>query len=148
MSWRSNSACLGERGTLVSGLAAVTQQSSNSAAGGARSRLGLVVKGFTYRLVGDSGPVGSSHARSRSTGSAADRGAPVLRQGAAVGERFGFASYPLLRLTEAAAGTAAEDKKAGPRIQSQVRGIVYAEPAMRTFSFIAGIPACNRASCR
>ena len=51
---------------------------------------------------------------------------------------FGFAAYALWRLSEAAFGTAAEGRKAGPRVQSLVRGIVYAFFAVTTFSFIAG----------
>ncbi|MEP6528211.1 MAG: DUF1206 domain-containing protein, partial [Nocardioidaceae bacterium] len=51
---------------------------------------------------------------------------------------FGFAAYALWRLSEAAFGTAAQGRKAGPRLQSLVRGIVYAAFAVTTFSFIAG----------
>ena len=51
---------------------------------------------------------------------------------------FGFAAYAVWRLSEAAFGTAAEGRKAGPRVQSLVRGIVYATFTVTTFSFIAG----------
>ena len=51
---------------------------------------------------------------------------------------IGFAAYAIWRLSEAAFGTAAEGKKAGPRAQSLVRGIVYAALAVSTVSFIAG----------
>ncbi|MDP9117836.1 MAG: DUF1206 domain-containing protein [Actinomycetota bacterium] len=50
----------------------------------------------------------------------------------------GFAAYALWRLSEAAFGTAAEGRKAGPRLQSLVRAIVYAAFAVTTFGFIAG----------
>jgi hypothetical protein len=50
----------------------------------------------------------------------------------------GFAAYALWRLSEAAFGTAAEGAKRGPRVQSLVRGIVYAAFAVTTFGFIAG----------
>jgi hypothetical protein len=51
---------------------------------------------------------------------------------------LGFAAYALWRLGEAAFGTAAEGKKAGPRLQSLVRGIVYGALSVTTFAFIAG----------
>jgi len=54
---------------------------------------------------------------------------------------IGFAAYALWRLSQAAFGTAAEGSKAGPRLKSLVRGIVYAGFAVSTFSFIAGTPA-------
>ena len=50
----------------------------------------------------------------------------------------GFAAYALWRLSEAAFGTATDGKKAGPRAQSLVRGIVYAALAVSTVTFIAG----------
>ncbi|MGI8878925.1 MAG: DUF1206 domain-containing protein [Jatrophihabitans sp.] len=50
----------------------------------------------------------------------------------------GFAAYAIWRLSEAAFGTATDGKKAGPRAQSLVRGIVYAALAVSTVSFIAG----------
>ena len=49
-----------------------------------------------------------------------------------------IAAYALWRLSEAVFGTAVEGRKAGPRLQSLVRGIVYASFAVTTFSFIAG----------
>jgi hypothetical protein len=51
---------------------------------------------------------------------------------------FGFSAYAIWRLVEAGFGTAAEGRKVGPRVQSLVRGIVYAGFAVTTFSFIAG----------
>lgn len=51
---------------------------------------------------------------------------------------FGFAAYALWRLSEAAVGTAAEGDETGPRLQSLVRGIIYAALSVTTFSFIAG----------
>ena len=50
----------------------------------------------------------------------------------------GFAGYALWRLSEAAYGTAAEGAKTGPRIQSLVRGLIYASLCASTVSFIAG----------
>lgn len=57
----------------------------------------------------------------------------------------GFAAYAVWRLAEAAFGTAAEGRKTGARIQSLVRGIVYAGLAVTTFSFIAGASGPSQA---
>jgi hypothetical protein len=51
---------------------------------------------------------------------------------------FGFAAYAIWRLSEAAFGTAADGKKAGPRLKSLGRGLVYGALSVSTFSFIAG----------
>jgi hypothetical protein len=50
----------------------------------------------------------------------------------------GFATYTLWRLSQAAFGTAADGNKTGPRIQSLVRGLIYAGLCASTVSFIAG----------
>lgn len=50
----------------------------------------------------------------------------------------GFACYSLWRLSEAAFGVAGEGRKAGPRIQSLVRGLVYAFLAYSAVSLIQG----------
>jgi hypothetical protein len=51
---------------------------------------------------------------------------------------LGFAAYAVWRLTSAAFGSTADDKKAGSRLRDLVRGIVYAAFSVSTFSFIAG----------
>lgn len=53
---------------------------------------------------------------------------------------LGFLGYALWRLSEAAFGTAAEGRKAGARLKSLVRGVVYLAFAVSTFSFLAGNP--------
>jgi hypothetical protein len=50
----------------------------------------------------------------------------------------GFACYSLWRLSEAAFGVAGEGRKAGPRVQSLVRGLVYAFLAYTAVSLIQG----------
>jgi hypothetical protein len=51
---------------------------------------------------------------------------------------FGLGAYALWRFIEAATGTATDGKKAGPRLKSAARGIVYAALCVSTFAFIAG----------
>ena len=51
---------------------------------------------------------------------------------------IGLACYALWRLSEAAFGTATDGKKAGPRLKSLVRGLIYAASAVSTFLFVAG----------
>jgi Domain of Unknown Function (DUF1206) len=58
---------------------------------------------------------------------------------------IGFGAYALWRLSEAGFGTAGEGAKAGPRVQSLFRGIVYAVFCVSTFSFIAGHPGQGQA---
>lgn len=50
----------------------------------------------------------------------------------------GFACYALWRLSEAAFGVAGEGRKAGPRVQSLVRGLVYAFLAYSAVSLLQG----------
>jgi hypothetical protein len=50
----------------------------------------------------------------------------------------GLAGYALWRFSEAAFGTVTDGPKAGPRIQSFVRGAIYTAMAIMTFAFVAG----------
>lgn len=51
---------------------------------------------------------------------------------------LGFAAYALWRFSEAAFGVSGEGRKAGPRLKSAVRGVIYAGFAVLTFDVIAG----------
>lgn len=114
---------------------------SNSPAMAALARFGLAVRGFVYLVIGW---LAVQIALGRRTHEANQRGALVTLASHPFGQvllwilGFGFGAYALWRLSEAAFGTAAEGRKAGPRLQSLVRGIVYASFAVTTFSFIAG----------
>jgi hypothetical protein len=133
----------------VTGIEAATQRASNSAAVAVLGRFGLAVRGFTYCVIAW---LAIQVALGHRTQEADQRGALVTVAHQSFGRvllwviGFGFASYSLWRLTEVAAGTAGEGKKAGPRIQSLVRGIVYAGLAVSTFSFIAGTSRRSQAS--
>ena len=50
----------------------------------------------------------------------------------------GFAGYAVWRLSEAAFGVTGEGKKAGPRVQSLVRGLIYAGLAVTGVALLGG----------
>jgi hypothetical protein len=52
--------------------------------------------------------------------------------------RIGFAAYALWRLSEAAFGAAGDGKRAGPRLRSLGRAVVYAGLAYLTFEVLSG----------
>ena len=117
------------------------RQVSDSSAMSAVARFGLATRGFSYLVIGW---LAVQIALGRHPHEANQRGALATVAGHPYGKvllwilGFGFAAYALWRLSEAAFGTAAEGRKTGPRVQSLVRGIVYAGFALTTFSFIAG----------
>ncbi|MCW2494461.1 DUF1206 domain-containing protein [Jatrophihabitans sp.] len=51
---------------------------------------------------------------------------------------IGLAAYGLWRLSQAAFGVAGEGTKAGPRLQSLARGVIYLGLSVSTFTFLAG----------
>lgn len=122
-------------------LEASARQASNSPAMAAVARFGLAVRGFVYLVIGW---IALQIALGHRTQEANQRGALAEVAHQPFGKvllwilGFGFAAYALWRLSEAAFGTAVAGRKAGPRLQSLIRGIVYASFAVTTFSFIAG----------
>jgi hypothetical protein len=125
----------------MSKLESSARQASNSPAMAAIARFGLAVRGFIYLVIGW---IALQIALGHRTQEANQRGALAEVAHQPFGKvllwvlGFGFAAYALWRLSEAAFGTAVAGRKAGPRIQSLVRGIVYASFAVTTFTFIAG----------
>ncbi|MDT7578635.1 MAG: hypothetical protein QOH17_4968 [Pseudonocardiales bacterium] len=117
------------------------RQASNSPAMAAVAKFGLFARGFIYLVIGW---LAVQIALGHHTHEANQRGALVTVAGHPFGQvllwilGFGFGAYALWRLSEAAFGTAAEGRKTGPRLQSLIRGVVYATFAVTTFSFIAG----------
>jgi hypothetical protein len=107
----------------------------------ALARFGLAVRGFVYVVIGW---LAIQIALGHRSQEANQRGALATVVQHSGGKLLlwilglGFAAYALWRLSEAAFGTAAEGRKTGPRVQSLVRGVVYAFFAVTTFSFIAG----------
>ncbi len=114
--------------------------SHNPAMKGA-ARFGLASRAFVYIVIGW---LAIQIARGHSSHEANQRGALADIATHSYGivllwlMALGFAAYAIWRLTEALFGTAAEGDKAGPRLKSAARGVIYAGFAISTFSFIAG----------
>jgi len=114
---------------------------SQSAAMAAGARLGLACRGFVYLMIGWLAVQiarGHGNTEANQKGALADiarhSGGKALL--AVIG--VGLAGYALWRFSEAAFGTAADGPKAGPRLQSLVRGVVYAVLAVTAFGVAAG----------
>ena len=107
----------------------------------AMARFGLAARGFIYLVIGW---LALQIALGKHTRQANQRGAlaTVAQHSSGLALLwilgFGFAAYSLWRLSEAAFGTATDGSKAGPRVQSLIRGVVYAALTVTTFSLIAG----------
>jgi uncharacterized membrane protein len=105
------------------------------------ARAGLTARGIIYLLVGW---VAILVAVGQSQREADQRGALELLADHPFGIvllwllAVGFAGYALWRLTEAAFGVAGEGRKAGPRLQSLARAVVYAGFSYLTFTVISG----------
>lgn len=122
-------------------VASSARRASNSHTMTALARFGLAARAFVYVVIGW---LAIQIARGHGSHQANQRGALAAIAQHTYGLVLlwilgvGFAAYAVWRLSEAAFGTAAEGAKAGPRVQSLVRGIVYAALCVSTFSFIAG----------
>lgn len=122
-------------------LASSARRASHGQAVSGLARFGLAARAFVYIVIGW---LAIQIARGHGSHEANQRGAvsDIAQHSYGVALLWllglGFAAYAIWRLSEAAFGTAAEGKKAGPRAQSLVRGIIYAGFAVTTFSFIAG----------
>ena len=114
---------------------------SDSPAARALARSGLVARGIIYILIGWLAiEVAIGHSSQRPS----QAGALQLLAGKSYGLvtlwllGIGFAGYALWRLSEAAFGVTGEGRRAGPRLKSLVRAIVYAFLSVLTFKVIAG----------
>ena len=122
-------------------VASSARRASNSRAMAGLARFGLAARAFVYVVIGW---LAVQIARGHGSHEANQRGALADIAQHSYGVLLlwilgiGFAAYAIWRLSEATFGTAAEGKKTGPRLQSLVRGIVYAALSVTTFSFIAG----------
>jgi membrane protease YdiL (CAAX protease family) len=105
------------------------------------ARAGLTARGIIYLLVGW---VAILVAVGQSSHEADQRGALQLLAGQPFGIALlwllavGFAGYALWRLSEAAFGVVGDGRKAGPRLRSLARAVVYAGFSYLTFTVIAG----------
>ena len=117
------------------------RRASNTPAAHFLARAGLTARGVIYILVGW---VAVLVALGHSSREADQQGALQLLAGKSYGLvslwllGIGFASYALWRLSEAAFGVTGEPPRAGPRLKSLARAVVYAGFSYLTFTVISG----------
>lgn len=122
-------------------VASSSRRAANSDAMSGLARFGLASRAFVYLVIGWIAfqiALGHHSQQANQHGAlaeiASNTGGIVLLWLLAIG----FAAYAIWRLSEAALGTAAEGKETGPRVQSGIRGVIYAALCISTFAFIAG----------
>jgi membrane protease YdiL (CAAX protease family) len=129
------------RSTTIPRARGRARRASKTPAAHVLARAGLTARGIIYILIGWVAVlVAVGHGRHE-----ADQvGALQLLAGKPYGTvslwllGIGFAAYALWRLSEAAYGVAGEENRAGPRLRSLGRAVVYAGFAYLTFQVIAG----------
>ena len=105
------------------------------------ARAGLTARGIIYILIGW---VAVLVALGHGTHEADQQGALQLLAGKPYGTvslwllGIGFAAYALWRLSEAAYGVAGEGNRAGPRLRSLARAVIYAGLAYLTLEVLSG----------
>ena len=108
---------------------------------GVAARFGLAARGIIYLVIGG---IALQIARGHTAQQANQKGALATiaqHRGGSVllwVLGFGLLGYALWRLSEAVFGTAGGERKAGARIASFVRAVVYSSLAVTTFMFVAG----------
>jgi len=122
-------------------VSASARRASDSPAGHALARAGLIARGIIYILIGW---VAILVALGQSSRQADQQGALQLLAAKPYGLvslwllGIGFAAYALWRLSEAAFGVTGEGSGAGPRLKSLARAVIYAGFAYLTFNVISG----------
>jgi Domain of Unknown Function (DUF1206) len=117
------------------------RKGARSPAMDALARFGLAARGFVYLVIGWLTlqiALGHHTQQANQSGALADVAQHSFGKVLLWLLGAGFAAYAIWRLSQAAFGTGAEGPKAGPRLKSLARGVVYAGLAVTTFSFIAG----------
>lgn len=105
------------------------------------ARAGLVARGIIYILIGW---IAVLVAQGHGSNEADQEGALQYLAGKPYGLvslwllGIGFAAYALWRFSEAAFGVAGDGKRAGPRLRSLARAVIYAGLAYLTFQVISG----------
>lgn len=121
--------------------ASTARRASHSPAARGLARAGLTARGVIYILLGW---VAILVALGKTSRPADQQGALQLLAGKSYGIIslwllvIGFAAYALWRLSEAAFGVTGEGRKAGPRLKSLGRALVYAAFAYLTIKVITG----------
>jgi hypothetical protein len=107
----------------------------------AAARVGLAARAFVYLIIGWLAvqiALGHNSHQANQRGALAEIGRHSFGLVLLWAMGLGFAAYAIWRLSEAITGTATDGNKAGPRVVSLARGIVYVGFSVGTFSFIAG----------
>jgi Domain of Unknown Function (DUF1206) len=129
------------RSPTISRAGGEARRASDSRAAHALARAGLTARGIIYILLGW---VAVLVALGHGSHEADQQGALQLLAGKSYGTvslwllGIGFAAYALWRLSEAAFGAAGDGTRAGPRLRSLGRTVVYAAFAYLTFKVLAG----------
>jgi hypothetical protein len=129
------------RSTTISRTSGRARRASDTPAAHGLARAGLVARGIIYILIGWVAVLVALGHRSHE---ADQQGALQLLAGKPYGSvslwllGIGFAAYALWRLSEAAYGVAGEGNRAGPRLRSLARAVIYASLAYLTFAVLSG----------
>jgi hypothetical protein len=122
-------------------LASSARSASNSSAMEGLARFGLAARAFVYLVIGWLAvqiALGHGHQQANQRGAIAAVAQHPFGKMLLWVLAAGFAGYAVWRLSEAAFGTAAEGRETGPRLQSLVRGVIYAALCVSTVSFLLG----------
>jgi membrane protease YdiL (CAAX protease family) len=117
------------------------RQARNTPAAHGLARSGLAARGVIYILIGW---VALLVALGHGSHEADQQGALQMLAGKPYGSvslwllGFGFAAYALWRLSEAAFGVAGDGRRAGPRLRSLARAVIYGFLAYLTFQVLSG----------
>ena len=121
---------------------AIRMERPAAASGGAAvARVGLVARGVIYLLIGWVAlmiAVGRSHQEADQRGALQTLASKPAGSAMLWALGIGFAAYALWRLSEAIRGVHGEGKKAGPRVASAFRAVVYAFLAFTAVSVVHG----------
>jgi Domain of Unknown Function (DUF1206) len=129
------------RSTVSVWESSTARRASDSPAARVLARAGLAARGVLYILIGW---VAVLVAVGNSSHQPDQQGALQLLAGKPYGLvslwllGLGFAAYALWRLSEAAFGVTGDGNRAGPRLKSLVRALIYAGFAYLTFKIISG----------
>ncbi|HUB42586.1 MAG TPA: DUF1206 domain-containing protein [Streptosporangiaceae bacterium] len=129
------------RSTATPRASTEARRASDSPAAHGLARAGLVARGIIYILLGW---VAVLVALGHGSHEADQQGALQLLAGKPYGSvslwllGIGFAAYALWRLSEAAFGVAGDGNRAGPRLRSLARAVIYAALAYLTFKVLSG----------
>jgi hypothetical protein len=104
------------------------------------ARLGLTARGVVYLLMGLLAVLVARGAAAEvdQKGALAQVVARPFGEVVVAVMAAGFAGYALWRLSEAAFGVSGEGRRVGPRVQSLVRGLVYAALALSALAVLQG----------